>query len=393
MFDLNTLVRPNIRGLKPYRCARDDFTEGILLDANENTMGPALASVSTAENDMELNRYPDPHQLPLKDQICAIRNARPFTGIDSQPLTAANVCLGVGSDESIDLLMRCVCTPATDKILICPPTYGMYSICANINDVGVVKVPLTVPDFQVDSDAVANAAALVPSIKLIYLTSPGNPTGTLINASVIVELAQRLAREWNGLVVVDEAYIDFAEHDPSSTTSSVSTLVNALPNLVVLQTLSKAFGLAGVRLGVTFSLPQLSSYLNAMKYPYNISSMASSLALRATHPETGLQTMRGFVDTIVSERSKLLEALRGIAGVGKLIGGLDANFVLVEILNKQGEPCNDAAHKVYTALAVDNQVVVRFRGSEPNCNGCLRISIGTLAENDILVQKLIKCLQ
>lgn len=393
-FDLKTLVRPNIASLEPYRCARDDFKEGILLDANENTHGPALETISSWEDALELNRYPDPHQIDLKKQIVDFRNEVPnkYLKCDDNKITPANLCLGVGSDESIDMLLRCVCVPAKDKLLVCPPTYGMYSICATVNDVELVRVPLTADEFQLDIPAIKEAITKDDSIKLIYVTSPGNPTAKLLNVDDIVELVSYAAQNWNGLVVVDEAYIDFTPQE-NGKSQSVSTLVNKYSNLVVMQTLSKSFGLAGIRLGVTFASEALSGYLNAMKYPYNISSLTASVALRATGPETGLKTMQKYVDQIIEQREVVLKQLLAIPGVGRNIGGTDANFVLVEILDKDGKPSNEVANKVYNTLAVERGVVVRFRGKELNCSGGLRISIGTAEENKIFIAKFEECLQ
>lgn len=393
-FNLDTLIRPNIRTLEPYRCARDDFKEGILLDANENTHGPALSSISSWEQALELNRYPDPHQIELKTQLASYRNANPNVHLKSSTpkLDPLNLCLGVGSDESIDLLLRCVCTPGKDKLLVCPPTYGMYSICATVNDVELVTVPLTTPDFQIDVDGILSKITADPSIKLIYITSPGNPTAKLIEVDTIIGLLEKAYESWNGLIVVDEAYIDFVDPVAPKTSQSVSTLVNQYPNLVVLQTLSKSFGLAGVRLGITYATPVVSRFLNAMKYPYNISSLTAAVALRSTLAEDGLNVMEDYVGKIKSERAKLLEAVQKIPGVGKNIGGLDANFVLVQILDSAGNPSNDVAAKLYNSLATENGVVVRFRGKELNCTGALRLSVGTAEENKILVEKIAKIL-
>lgn len=389
-FNLETLIRPNIRTLEPYRCARDDFKEGILLDANENTHGPALSNISTWELALELNRYPDPHQLELKQQIANFRNSAPNQLVESstRKIDADNLCLGVGSDESIDMLLRCVCTPGKDKLLVCPPTYGMYLICATVNDVEMVTVPLTTPDFQIDVEAILAKLSADPSIKLIYITSPGNPTAKLVDCKLIVDLLKRAQESWNGLVVVDEAYIDFVDPTAPNTSQSVSTLVNQFPNLVVLQTLSKSFGLAGVRLGITFATPGLSRFLNAMKYPYNILSLTSAVAVRSTQAEDGLKVMQGYVKKIKNERARLLETLSKIDGIGKNIGGLDANFLLIQILDSTGTPSNEVAAKLYNTLAVENGVVVRFRGKELNCTGALRLSIGTEEENATLVEKI-----
>lgn len=395
-FNLQQLVRENIRTLEPYRCARDDFKEGILLDANENTHGPALESVSSWEQALQLNRYPDPHQIELKEQIVAFRNDLPnkyLDDFDHNKLTPQNLCLGVGSDESIDMLMRCVCSPGKDKLLICPPTYGMYSICATVNDVQMVKVPLTIPDFEVDVAAILDAVTSDANIKLVYLTSPGNPTAKVLNVDYIVELLKAAEQKWNGLIIVDEAYIDFTTSEDPRKSLSMSTLVNEYPNLVVMQTLSKSFGLAGIRLGITYASNELSGYLNAMKYPYNISSLTSAVASRSTAPDSGLQVMKKHVKEIVTQREIVLNELQKIPGVGKNIGGLDANFLLLQILDKKGEPSNDVANSLYNKLAVENKVVVRFRGKEPNCTGALRVSIGTAEENKILVAKFAKCLE
>lgn len=389
MVNLDKLIRPNILTLEPYRCARDDYKVGILLDANENTHGPSLTEISASEKSLELNRYPDPHQHDLKQNIVNFRNSTPNKYADlNNLLKVENLCLGVGSDESIDMLLRCVCTPGKDKLLICPPTYGMYSLCAVMNDVPMVKVPLTYPDFQVDVDTVVDTVKHDSSIKLIYLTSPGNPTGKLLAVDKVLDLMEKLKDE-NVLVIVDEAYIDFTDLEDGAS-QSMSTLVNKYDNLVVFQTLSKSFGLAGIRLGITFCSKQLSYFLNAMKYPYNISSLTSAVAERAT--SSGLEVMLNNVKLIVQERSVLLEELQKLDGVGKNIGGLDSNFLLVEFLNKNGEPCNELANKLYTTLASTDKVVVRFRGKELNCTGALRITVGTPEENKQLVEKFSKVL-
>lgn len=392
MVDFNKLVRPNILTLEPYRCARDDYKVGILLDANENTHGPALNEVSAVEKGLELNRYPDPHQHELKRNIIRYRNKNGHKdlGTESGDLSVENLCLGVGSDESIDMLLRCVCQPGKDKLMVCPPTYGMYSICATMNDVALEKVPLTYPDFQPDVDAIIAKVRQDSTIKLVYLTSPGNPTAKCLEAEVLLKLVSALSEE-NVLIVVDEAYIDFTPLVDNKYSPSLCTLVNKYDNLVVMQTLSKAFGLAGIRLGITFSSKQLSYYLNSMKYPYNISSLTSEVAIRATSDE-GLAVMRLYVDKIIQQRGKVIEQLEKIPRIGRNIGGLDANFVLVEILNRQGKPCNIASNTLYKNMATDDQVVVRFRGKELNCEGCLRMSIGKEDENKVLIERLTKVL-
>ncbi|KAG7818289.1 hypothetical protein KL909_001963 [Ogataea angusta] len=398
MFDITKIARPNILKLEPYRCARDDYKVGILLDANENTHGPSVPDLTDSETALELNRYPDPHQEQLKQQICDFRNSEaslnsasvkiPTVAGQKVPLNVSNLCLGVGSDESIDALIRCTVAPGKEKMLICPPTYGMYSICAVVNDVEIVKVPLDLETFQIQPDLILDQLETEPLIKLVYITSPGNPTAVQIKPTLLEELLAKVQQsKWNGLIVVDEAYVDFCEVG-----SSVSVLVNKYPNLVVLQTLSKAFGLAGIRLGVCFSTPEISLLLNSMKYPYNISNLTSSVALRATSKDA-LAKMRQRVDLIKEQRQIVVDELAKLPGVGRNIGGLDSNFVLVEILNREGEPDNEIANKVYLTLAEQKNVVVRFRGKELGCKGCLRITIGTKEENETLISQLRLVLQ
>ncbi|PSR82357.1 pyridoxal phosphate-dependent transferase [Coniella lustricola] len=441
-FNLETCARPNILRLQPYRCARDDYKDdghNVLLDANENAYGPPLSattaaavqasladlsSASAASSDPDpsspaaapppppsgasldllgLHRYPDPHQHDLKQLLCNLRN-RPDSA--SPPLTPANLLVGVGSDETIDALLRAFCVPGRDAILVCPPTYGMYSVSADVNDVALVRVPLLpAPTFQLDvpailaklDESVAASAAVAaggsgqPStssstsagqiIKLLYLCSPGNPTGSLLSAS---DIATILAHPtWNGLVVVDEAYIDFATGPDGSSyeTASLAPLVTspAHPNLVVMQTLSKGFGFAGIRLGAAFASPAVAELLNRLKAPYNISSPTSALAQYALSPGA-LARMHANRARIVAQRERLVRELAGVAGVGRLRGGLASNFLLYEMVNRQGKPDNEVALRVYERLAEEKGVVVRFRGREVGCEGCLRITIGTEEE-------------
>ncbi|KAI1965284.1 histidinol-phosphate transaminase [Ophidiomyces ophidiicola] len=389
-FDLIKCARPNILQLEPYRCARDDYKDdgtNILLDANENAYGPGLAiksdgnleGVTTNKNAPELDflglhRYPDPHQFDLKKRLCNLRNAHIHTQKDINP---SNLFVGVGSDEAIDALLRCFCTPGKDKILTCPPTYGMYAVSAQVNDIGIVKVPLDVENgFQLRPDAINAALAEEKDIKLVYICSPGNPTANLIKKDDIRKVLEHPT--WNGVVVVDEAYIDFAPEG-----SSLAEWVAEWPNLVVMQTLSKAFGLAGIRLGVAFTSPEIARLLNSLKAPYNISSPTSALAQAALAPEN-LAVMRSNREKILVQRNRLLEELPKIPGVGRFLGGNDSNYLLVEILDKpaqqQGAPCNEAALSAYKSLAESKGVVVRFRGKEHGCEGCLRITVGTEAE-------------
>ncbi|KAI1499335.1 histidinol-phosphate aminotransferase [Biscogniauxia marginata] len=382
-FNLETCARPNILALEPYRCARDDYKDdgtNILLDANENAYGPSLtASVIPAtslsgsgpEIDfLGLHRYPDPHQRDLKQLICDLRNTHHHT---EKAITPDHLFVGVGSDEAIDALLRCFCVPAQDRILVCPPTYGMYSVSAQVNDVGLVKVPLLpAPSFNLDVKKVNETLSSEKNIKLVYLCSPGNPTGSLIAKEDVRKVLEHPT--WNGIVVVDEAYIDFSPDG-----ASLAEWVAEWPNLVVMQTLSKAFGMAGIRLGAAFASPPIARLLNNLKAPYNISSPTSALACYAFSGE-GQSTMRANREKIVAQREKLLRELPKIKGVGRLRGGTESNFLLFEMLNAEGKPDNTTALAVYETLAENKGVVVRFRGKEHGCLGCLRITVGTEQE-------------
>ena len=401
-FNLAKCARPNILELEPYRCARDDYKDdgtNILLDANENAHGPALEfggiskqgtaraddSSATTALDMSLlglNRYPDPHQTDLKQLLCNLRNTHHHT---SKTLAPENLFVGVGSDEAIDALLRCFCSPGKDKILTCPPTYGMYAISAQVNDVGIVKVPLdTEKAFRLHPRAINETLSSDPSIKMVYVCSPGNPTANLISKSDLRQVLEHPT--WNGIVVLDEAYIDFSPEG-----SSLAEWVAEWPNLVVMQTLSKAFGLAGIRLGVAFTSPPISKLLNNLKAPYNISSPTSALACAAFRPHN-LAVLKRNIAKIVQQRNRMLDVLPRIPGVGRFLGGTDSNFLLVEILDRPreqgGMPSNEVALAVYESLAETKGVVVRFRGKELGCLGCLRITVGTEKEVDILLAQM-----
>ena len=297
--------------------------------------------------------------------------------------------MGVGSDEAIDALLRCFCVPGRDKILTCPPTYGMYSVSAQVNDISLVKVPLISPGFILDVGAINAVLSTNATIKLIYLCSPGNPTGQLLSKSSLKSILEHPT--WNGVVVLDEAYIDFA---PAG--SSLAEWVLEWPNLVVMQTLSKAFGLAGIRLGAAFTSPPIARLLNALKAPYNVSNPTSQLARAALAP-ANLRVMRAKRDLVIAQRDRLLRELPRVPGVGRFLGGTDANFLLVEILDLPremgGTPCNVTALRVYEKLAVDKGVVVRFRGREVGCEGCLRVTVGTEREVDRFLKEVRNVLE
>ena len=347
MFQLTRLLRPHILTLTPYSSARDEYTgtEGVFLDANENSLGS-----TSLEGDF--SRYPDPHQWAIKQRLAPIKGVRP-----------EQIFLGNGSDEPIDLLVRATCTPGTDRILIMPPTYGMYEVSATINDVAVTKVPLT-PDFQVNVPAVL--AAIGDATKLIWLCSPNNPSGNLLQVDAIRTI---LDAADHSLVIVDEAYIDFS--DAPSWTSELDNY----PNLVVLQTFSKAWGLAGLRLGMCFASEELIRVMNKIKPPYNISAPTQALALEALDHEVDKDKM---VREILNERHFLSENLRSLPSV-LAIHPSDANFLLVQFTD---------ASRVFKQL-IGHQVIVRDRSNVTGCAGCLRITVGTRAENE----RLIKILQ
>lgn len=340
--DLLSLVRKNIRALKPYSTARDEFkgTAEVYLDANENPFPSAY------------NRYPDPLQKKLKERIGEIKNINP-----------TQIFLGNGSDEAIDLIIRAFCEPGKDYILITEPTYGMYSVCAGVNDVKIKKVNLTV-DFDLDLNALQ--ANLDGSVKIIFLCSPNNPSGNLLSKEKI----SKLITSFNGIVVVDEAYIDFANAE-----GFLPSLSN-YPNLVVLQTFSKAWGLAGLRLGMAFASEEIISVLNKIKYPYNINILTQNTALEeiASVKEKDKQ-----VKEILEQRSFLIQQLQTIPNV-LTVYPTDANFVLVKIKD---------AKKVYHQL-IDRSIIVRDRSTVVLCDDCLRITVGTPEENGKLTETLKK---
>lgn len=351
MFQLAQLLRPHILTLTPYSSARDEYTgtEGVFLDANENPLG----STSPGGN---FSRYPDPHQWAIKQRLAPIKGVRP-----------GQIFLGNGSDEPIDLLVRATCTPGrsgvpADQILIMPPTYGMYEVSATINDVGVIKVPLT-SDFQVDLPAVL--AAINNTTKLIWLCSPNNPSGNRLQTDSIRTI---LETAHQSLVIVDEAYIDFS--DAPSWTSELDTY----PNLVVLQTLSKAWGLAGLRLGMCFASEELIQVMNKIKPPYNISAPTQALALEALGHEADKAIM---VREILIERQMLADNLRTLPSV-LAIHPSDANFLLVQF--------TDPDRTFHQLIA--HQVIVRDRSKVTGCAGCLRITVGTRVENERLMDVL-----
>lgn len=339
-FNLAALVRPNVNRLKPYSSARDDFqgSASVYLDANENPYPSAY------------NRYPDPHQLSLKKKVSQIKHVP----IDQ-------IFLGNGSDEPIDLLIRAFCEPGVDNVVIPQPTYGMYTVSAEINQVEI-KAPQLTAEFDLDLKALENSWN--EKSKLIFLCSPNNPSGNLLSAEKIKSVLQ----SFHGLVVVDEAYIDFTESE------GFVPLLSEFPNLVILQTLSKAWGLAAIRLGMCFAHADIIAVLNKIKPPYNINILTQQVAEEALGHE---DRKNKWVTELLAERKKLAAELIKIPVVKKVYPS-DANFILVQVTN---------ARRIYHAL-VSSGIIVRDRSQVVLCQDCLRITVGTAIENNLLIQAL-----
>jgi len=343
-FDLTKILRPHILNLVPYSSARDEYTgkEGVFLDANENPY--------QSVNGQHWNRYPDPYQWAIKQKLAPIKGVRP-----------TQIFLGNGSDEPIDLLVRATCTPREDNMLLMPPTYGMYQVSAGINDVPVIKVPLT-PDFQIDTKKVL--ATITPKTKIVWICSPNNPSGNLVQRDAIFTIL----KNFNGLVVVDEAYIDFADE------ASFTDQLDLYPNLVVLQTFSKAWGLASLRLGMCFASEEIIKILNKIKPPYNLSGATQEILLKALNYTEEKDKL---VKQILAERQHLQADLASLSLV-KHIYPSDANFLLVRF---------DNASTVMQYL-LDEKIIVRDRSKVILCDGCLRLTVGTSEENQLLLTTL-----
>lgn len=338
--NLQRLIRKNIAELKPYSSARDEYSGEamVYLDANENPFNSPY------------NRYPDPLQRQLKEKIAGIKHCRP-----------EQLFLGNGSDEAIDLVFRAFCEPATDNMVSMDPTYGMYQVAAEINQVEIRKV-------QLSEDYRLNAAELLartdPHTKLIFLCSPNNPTGNLMDPDEL----KKIINNFGGLVVLDEAYIDFAPG------ASLLPQLDRYPNLVILQTFSKAWGMAGIRLGMAFASPEIIRVLNKIKYPYNINILTQQKALELTGKESDKNE---WVATLIREREKLAVKLAVVPGIIRVYPS-DANFILV----KAGH-----AREVYAKL-VEKGIIVRDRSKVILCDECLRITVGSPQENEILLHEL-----
>lgn len=333
---MNNLVRKSIQKIKPYSSARDEYKglEGIFLDANESPFG-------------DLNRYPDPHQKKLKTELSKIKS-----------ISENAIFIGNGSDEVIDLVFRIFCEPGKDKALIFQPTYGMYEVSAAINDVDLIKVPLN-ENFQIDFDN-ANFYMNNPSLKLILICSPNNPTGNSIDG------IENILNTFNGIVLVDEAYIDFSDN------VSLLQKVTTYPNLIVAQTFSKAYGLAAARIGVAYANPDIITWFNKVKPPYNVSELNQQAALNALQNRTKVLSQ---IELIKREKKKLIQNLSELNIVKKIYPS-DANFLLVEF---------DDADSRYNQL-VKVKIITRNRNSV--VKNCIRITIGSSEENEKLINVL-----
>ncbi len=343
-FDINKLVRPNIAALVPYSSARDEFSgeAKVFLDANENSLGSPLKKW--------YNRYPDPHQVAIKEKLSFIKG-----------IGAEHIFLGNGSDECIDILFRSFCEPGKDNVIICPPTYGMYEVSANINNIALKKVPL-LDNFQLDLIHLEDQIDV--NTKIIWICSPNNPTGNSIDRIDI----ETVLNNFNGIVVIDEAYINFAQQK-----SFVQELAD-YPNLVVMQTFSKAWGLAGLRLGMAFASLSIIEIMNKVKPPYNINQATQELVLKALE-EIG--QVNDMIKLLVDMRIALADVFLSMPTVEKVYPS-DANFILVKIKE---------AKKVYDFLLTKG-IVLRDRSNVQLCSDCLRITIGTEQENTFLVDAM-----
>ena len=343
-FELDKLVRPNIKTLKPYSSAKDEYTGDakILLDANENSLGSPLTKW--------YNRYPDPYQQKLKEKLAFVKQ-----------ISANQIFIGNGSDECIDILFRTFCEPGKDNIIICPPTYPMYEVSANINDITVQNAPL-LADYQLN---LAHIEQLVNErTKIIWICSPNNPTGNSLDRIDI----ETILNHFEGIVVIDEAYINFSKQK-----SFVQSLID-YPNLVVLQTLSKAWGLAGLRLGMCFASPQVIGYMNKVKAPYNINIVTQELALQALE-EVG--QVNDMIKLLVDMRIALADVIASMPHVIQVFPS-DTNFILVKIPH---------ARKLYEFL-MTRGIIVRDRSALALCDDSLRITVGTEQENTLLVDTM-----
>ncbi|MEW4924467.1 histidinol-phosphate transaminase [Algibacter sp. 2305UL17-15] len=341
--NIQDLIRPTIKALKPYSSARDEFQgnsdDMVFLDANENPFNNGV------------NRYPDPQQRTVKSLLSKIKN-----------IPQKNILLGNGSDEVLDLIFRAFCEPNQDNIITLPPTYGMYSVLANINAIEIKSVQLD-DSFQPKVDEILSIANA--NSKLLFLCSPNNPTGNSFEAQSI----EKLITNFKGIVVIDEAYIDF------SNAKSWASRLSEFPNLIVTQTLSKAYGMAGIRLGICYASAEIISVLNRIKPPYNVNELTQQKAILKLEQHELTQEQ---VSDILEERDALIGKLETVDFISKIYPS-DANFILAKV---------DDATKRYNQL-IEKGIVVRNRTTQPGCENCLRITIGTREENEKLIKILL----
>ncbi|MFY0604445.1 MAG: histidinol-phosphate transaminase [Flavobacteriaceae bacterium] len=340
--NIQSLVRENIKLLHPYSSARDEFKDAssdmIFIDANENPF------------DTGLNRYPDPQQNLVKDELSKIKGIR-----------KEQILLGNGSDEVLDLIFRVFCEPKEDTVIALPPTYGMYKVLANTNDVQLINIPL-LEDFQPNVEEILNTQN--EQTKILFLCSPNNPTANSFDANIL----EKIIKEFQGVVVIDEAYIDFSQQE------SWLSRLNEFPNLIVTQTLSKAYGLAGIRLGICYASQEIISILNKIKPPYNVNQLTQEAALSGLKKQDNVNQE---MQQIIKERDQLINALQEVELVKKIYPS-DANFLLVKV---------DNANKRYDQL-LQKGIVVRNRSNQVLCENCLRFTIGTDIENKRLIEVL-----
>ena len=342
-FDINNLIRENVKLMKPYSSARDEFedfdtADMIFLDANENPFQNGV------------NRYPDPQQSNLKS-VLATQNK----------VSKKQILLGNGSDEVLDLIFRAFCEPKVDNVITLPPTYGMYGVLANLNNIENREVLLS-SDFQPKVEQILEVVDACS--KILFLCSPNNPSGNSFSDDAVVKLLEN----FKGLVVIDEAYIDFSEKE------SWLNRLSDYPNLIITQTLSKAFGLAGIRLGICYASEEIIAVLNKIKPPYNVNELTQKRALeRLSEPEK----IKGEISSIINQRAKLLEVLVDVKFVEKIYP-TEANFILIKV---------DDANKRYYEL-IGKGIVIRNRTTQPLCENTLRLTIGTEVENKKLIEVL-----
>ena len=344
-FDINNLVRANVKVLKPYSSARDEFEDFdtanmVFLDANENPYQNGV------------NRYPDPQQSSVKAVLA-----------NNKGLNTNQILLGNGSDEVLDLLFRAFCEPKEDNVISLPPTYGMYGVLANINNVEHKEIILS-EEFQPKVEAILEA--VTPNTKIIFLCSPNNPTGN----SFTTESVTTILENFNGFVVIDEAYIDFSDK------ASWLAKLDQYPNLIITQTLSKAYGLAGIRLGICYGSPEVIAVLNKIKPPYNVNELTQQRALERLSNQSKIDIE---IVSIIAQRDALLKVLKEVSFVEKIYPS-EANFILAKV---------DNANKRYDEL-IAKGIVIRNRTTQPLCENCLRLTIGTEEENKKLMEALKK---